>query len=429
MSNNFNEVEKSNSFYERPTLVGSTKSKSMHVSSASKKTRKAKLLAIQEEIDEIQDSIFLKQEEIFNLECEVAELKGKEIISQKDVEAKEGEINRKKKLLNLLESKLENKKTFFSKYEEYFNINSDSNESEDSRRDLRSLSIEKSTRLRNTEEWVSKNHQCLDYSLVSHNNDVENLTKSINSMLTRQTVGKQLINFDGSSHLKWPIYYSQFLLTDKACLFSPEENVLRLNDSLSGEARKSVEMLLITARNPDKILNILKQKYGRLEAIMEELLSKAHQISSVESAESFIDFNSTVQNLAAAINEDLANYIDERHLLAILVNKLPPHLLTQWGSYLIDHKVEDHKESLQDFSNWVQQMSKMISRISFVSKNTNPTFHLHDSTNGIKLEENLLKNNVVPVTKKICCECKRTLEDSTKMQCMLPLFTSTLWKM
>ncbi|CAH1114639.1 unnamed protein product [Psylliodes chrysocephalus] len=103
----------------------------------------------------------------------------------------------------------------------------------------------------------------------------------------------------------------------KACLFSPEENVLRLNDSLSGEVRKLEEMLLITARNPDKILNILKQKYERPEAIMEELLSKAHQISSVESAKSFINFNSTVQNLAAAINEDFANYIDERHLLAI----------------------------------------------------------------------------------------------------------------
>ncbi|CAH1109143.1 unnamed protein product [Psylliodes chrysocephalus] len=287
MSNNFNEVEKSNSFYERPTVVGSTKSKSMHVSSASKKTRKTEILAIQEEIDKFLDSIFLKQ---------------------KDVEAKEDEIKQKKKLLNLLESKLENKKTFFSKYEKYFNINSDSNESEDSRNDLRSLCIEKSTTLGNTEEWVSKNHQYLEYSLVSHNNDVENLTKSINSMFARQTVGKQLINFNGSSHLKWPIYYSQFLLSDKACLFSPGENVLRLNDSLSGEARRSVEMLLITDRNPDKILIILKRKNGRPEAV---ILSKAHQISSVESVESFINFNSTVQNLAAAINEDLDNFVDE----------------------------------------------------------------------------------------------------------------------
>lgn len=85
---------------------------------------------------------------------------------------------------------------------------------------------------------------------------MENLTKSVNNMLSRQTVKNNLMFFNGSSCLKWPIYVSQHNFSNAACNFSPDKHVLRFNNNFVGEARKTAEMILITASKPDEILDM-----------------------------------------------------------------------------------------------------------------------------------------------------------------------------
>lgn len=109
----------------------------------------------------------------------------------------------------------------------------------------------------------------------NYQRQMQDLTKSINNMLVRQTTGNHLSTFDE---------FSAHSLLVKT--FSGWTRVL------SGEARGKVEMLL--RMTPGEIFNILQKKYGRPELIMDELQVKTHQLPPVESIESFLRFSNTV---------------------------------------------------------------------------------------------------------------------------------------
>lgn len=81
---------------------------------------------------------------------------------------------------------------------------------------------------------------------------------------------------------------------------------------------------------------------------MDKLLAKANQLPPVESIESFLSLSSTLRNIASVVEGEIAYYVDQRNVLANFVNNLPLHLLTQWGTYLIQKQIENHKGSLRD---------------------------------------------------------------------------------
>ncbi|CAG9768385.1 unnamed protein product [Ceutorhynchus assimilis] len=86
--------------------------------------------------------------------------------------------------------------------------------------------------------------------------------------------------------------------------------------SYTGEAKMAVEMLLITAQNPDDIIDILQQKYGRPEVIMGEILITVNNLHEAEPFESFINFSSVVRNIEIVISGEVAFYdVDQRHVL------------------------------------------------------------------------------------------------------------------
>lgn len=86
-----------------------------------------------------------------------------------------------------------------------------------------------------------------------------------------------------------------------------------LNNNFVGESRKTAEMILITASKPDEILGILHEKYDRPGHIVEELLRKSHQLSVIENLDSFTEFRSTIRNIAAVLEGDLAKLADQKH--------------------------------------------------------------------------------------------------------------------
>lgn len=158
--------------------------------------------------------------------------------------------------LTLLKSKEKN----LSKYEEPFKIIYNEKDSED---DLSSedTSFTEKSKFTYIKEWTNHagniNLSQMDNAILSCD-IIEDLSKFINNMLARQTIWNNMMTFDGSSSLKWPIYYSQKKLSNEAYSFSTQENVLRLTKSLAGETRRTVEMFFIATQKPDEILDILE---------------------------------------------------------------------------------------------------------------------------------------------------------------------------
>lgn len=399
-----NDEAEKNKYRSMSVKSGRTKSQISHYQN--KHELRSKLLEKQNEIDLLQENIFSNQEEIIDLECEIEEMK-KTAKSIEEIEVKQRELDRKQKFLKIGEARLKNKENSLSKYQEFLEKVESSLEECSSEEEVKSR---KSVQSRSSyvREWTNKvndHYDVNDEVESTRKNEIEGLTKSINNMLSRQTIGNQLMTFDGSSYLKWPIFYSQFKLSNETCSFSPKENVLRLNKSLTNDARKSVEMLLITAQNPDEILDILQKKYGRPEMIMEELLSEACKLPVVDSLESFMNFSNTIRNVAAVVEGDIEQIFDQRQLLASFVSKLPPHLLTQWGSYLIDKKIPCRKEKLRNFSDWIQQMSEVISRITFVSNVVN--FPNPNETQNVSNVEDRKTSSSTGTTNKRCRICNQ----------------------
>lgn len=153
------------------------------------------------------------------------------------------------------------------------------------------------------------------------------------------------------------------------CNFSPGENVLKLDESLIGEARKKVEIFFITASDHDKILRILSTTYRKQEVIAEELAIPARNVKSVNTLSEFESISCETRNISSVSDNIKGEYINKRRLLAKFVSKLLPHSMTQWISYLMENRIEAHDISLIDFIKWSQSISNMLSKVAIEKGN------------------------------------------------------------
>lgn len=93
------------------------------------------------------------------------------------------------------------------------------------------------------------------------------------------------------------------------------------------------------------------EKFGYPKLIMDYLLSRSCNLSAIDSLESFINFSSTIRNVAAVVEERIEEIIYQRQLLA---------------NFVIQETMLAEKK-LKDFSIGIQQMYDIVCRITFVS--------------------------------------------------------------
>lgn len=179
--------------------------------------------------------------------------------------------------------------------------------------------------------------------------------ESLDKFLTRQGIDKNLPVFYGC-YEEWPNFIVQYTTSTNICEFSDAENLIRLQKCLRGEARETVQALLISPNNVDKIIKTLKNRFGRSECIIESLIDKVRKFPNLkeDNFEMIISFANNVQNILATVETLGSNgYLNNSSLRNELLAKLPVNLKLKWAEHI--QLVEE--PNLVDFSNWLQDIS------------------------------------------------------------------------
>lgn len=161
--------------------------------------------------------------------------------------------------------------------------------------------------------------------------------QNIETWITRQSINKDLPKFSGNP-LEWPQFINQFESTSKMCNLSNIENQMRLQKCLSGQALNVVQPLLIYPQNVNRVIEILRNRFGRTEHIIHLLLDQVRNfcvIKDESKLNSLIEFFDVLSNFVytlESLNEH--DHIRNPFLYDEILTKLPINLRFEFAQYL-----------------------------------------------------------------------------------------------
>lgn len=174
----------------------------------------------------------------------------------------------------------------------------------------------------------------------------------------RQVVTRELPKFNGNPE-DWPMFLSTYEDTTEMCGYTEAENMIRLRNSLKGDAYNAIQSFLLRPETIERAMHALKLCFGRPEVIIEHLKEKivAMPIIRSDAMEKLVDFVLEVQNLCATIEaNDEQQYMFDTTLIREFVNKLPPQIKLDWARYT--RKLPTVK--LGTFSRWIYKLAEDV---------------------------------------------------------------------
>jgi hypothetical protein len=102
----------------------------------------------------------------------------------------------------------------------------------------------------------------------------------VDRFIIRQSHKTDLPLFNGKPE-DWPVFIATFHRSTKTCGFNDEENLMRLQRCLRGEAEKAVKCLLVSPNNLQEILSTLETRFGKTQHIIDALVVKMMAIPPV----------------------------------------------------------------------------------------------------------------------------------------------------
>ncbi|XP_062537626.1 transcription initiation factor TFIID subunit 11-like [Armigeres subalbatus] len=117
-------------------------------------------------------------------------------------------------------------------------------------------------------------------------------------LAARNGISRKLPIFSGKPE-EWPLFIGSYEASNEACGFNDVENLVRLQDSLKGSALDSVRGQLLLPKSVPKVINKLRQLYGRPEQLLHFHLGKVKQLDppKADRLETFIPFGNVVEEL------------------------------------------------------------------------------------------------------------------------------------
>ncbi|XP_044757637.1 uncharacterized protein LOC123315827 [Coccinella septempunctata] len=191
---------------------------------------------------------------------------------------------------------------------------------------------------------VSSVHSVAVFNRNSHSekksdpqgNEVNRDADTLKIFLARQCVDKDLPMFSGDIK-EWINFYMQFRNTTDLLGFNDSENICRLRRCLVGEARRSVEGLLVSCTGTEEIMRILQNRFGRPELIVKVLIQEVKSLPFIKTHDfnALALFSDKLQNLVSTLkNLNMKNYLTCPQLLEDLLCKLPYAMQVSWGKRL-----------------------------------------------------------------------------------------------
>ncbi|XP_049288887.1 uncharacterized protein LOC125766869 isoform X2 [Anopheles funestus] len=234
---------------------------------------------------------------------------------------------------------------------------------------------------------------------------------SRSQVAARKVVSGKLPTFSGNPD-EWSNFKSRFDTTTRMCGFTDDENVLRLQECLSGRALKMVQRRLNQAENVQQVMADLEKMYGRPEVLVEGILQQIRQaaLPKVEKMQSMIDFGVAIEELCATIRtQGMHEQNYNTSLLAELVERLPPYVRLMWG---IHRETSLQKVTLENFGAWMRTITNAAISVTpppsqEVTK-TSARVHTHTETKKKESSCVMCQKNDCPTG----ADCKKFISSS-----------------
>jgi hypothetical protein len=229
---------------------------------------------------------------------------------------------------------------------------------------------------------------------------------TVSTLMRRQVIKHDLPAFDGK-YDEWPIFFSQYQMTTKACKLTDVENIQRLQKSLRGEARAAVKSMLVSPNNLDRVMKILQKRYGKSKYILDTIFQQVESLPSLKGHDKkgLINFADAVRNLTStAVAFDCQPYLSNPRLLGNLVKKLPDFRQASWCHYGILQGSDF--PSLQDFSDWLEGIGD---EVEFGYDPLDDNKEKNENFNGKPLKKDkVFAANDEEALEKKCLFCKKS---------------------
>ncbi|XP_055636699.1 uncharacterized protein LOC129775699 [Toxorhynchites rutilus septentrionalis] len=189
---------------------------------------------------------------------------------------------------------------------------------------------------------------------------------SSNQLAARQIWPKKLPIFSGDPE-EWPMFNSSFETGNTACGFTEVENLIRLRESLQGQAREAVVTKLMFPHCVPQIMETLRRLYGRPELLVRYLLGKVRQLEAPkpERLDTIMNFGMAVQQLCDHLEAaNLRGHLSNPTLLEELIEKLPASIKLDWVRY----KRKFVEPSLKEFGRFMERLVEDASEVTSIVK-------------------------------------------------------------
>ncbi|XP_065094804.1 uncharacterized protein LOC135715461 [Ochlerotatus camptorhynchus] len=184
-------------------------------------------------------------------------------------------------------------------------------------------------------------------------------------LAARHVVPKDLPCFTGDP-TEWPMFWSSYDTSTQMCGYNDSENLMRLQRSLKGDAKKAVSSFLLHPSNVPEIINTLRVLYGRPEAIINSLLAevRATPTPRPEKLGTIISFGLAVRNFCThLVSTGQQVHLTNPILIDELVEKLPANIKLDWAM----HKQRVQNVDLRTFSDYMNVIVTAASSVTPVT--------------------------------------------------------------
>ncbi|XP_062713763.1 uncharacterized protein LOC115256765 [Aedes albopictus] len=189
---------------------------------------------------------------------------------------------------------------------------------------------------------------------------------SSQQIAARHVVPKELPEFTGDP-IDWPLFVSSYNNSTRMCGYSDDENLMRLQRCLKGNAKEAVRGHLYHPSSVPQVMSTLETLYGRPELIVKCLKNKVYSTPApkADKLESLISFGLVVQNLCSQLQSmGMDAHLSNPSLLQELVDKLPANIKLDWALYQRQIPVAD----LRTFSAYMTTILSAASNVTFYAE-------------------------------------------------------------
>lgn len=198
------------------------------------------------------------------------------------------------------------------------------------------------------------------YCQQSLNNSVtrDDLILAFREISLKSQKPPDLPEFNGVDIMQFPSFLSEYERTTAQFEIKPPDNLRRLNYALKGHARSAVQHLLTDPVNITRIIQILKNNYGRVEWVVLTLKDRMRHLPPVkeDDLESFKRFFNEVAGIVGTLkNLKKSHFLYDLDMIVTLAGKLPSLSKSMWSRHKVDLDSNSIETSLETFCDWLER--------------------------------------------------------------------------